>query len=241
MRGEVARVYLLVNTSDAKEIHHDIALVWQVVPAGQEKSMPVTVDVADFYRRIPARAALFEKAIHAAAGGDYSRGITLLSRLVAEDPNDFIAWCRLGSLQILQGSLAEAEKCYLHSIETKPDYFHAFLDLGRLRIARRSYEGAIHVLSRAVKLRPRSADANRLLGESYLQMRQGSRAVDYLNEAIRLDPVRMAEVHLRLAALYDAAQLKDRAAAEYEQFLLKRPAYPDRKQLEEYIRQNRRS
>jgi hypothetical protein len=45
---------------------------------------------------------------------------------------------------------------------------------------------------------------------------------------------------LRLAALYNAAGLKDRAAAEYEQFLAKNPNHPDRKKFEEYIKENKK-
>jgi hypothetical protein len=34
--------------------------------------------------------------------------------------------------------------------------------------------------------------------------------------------------------------MKDKAAAEYEAFLKKKPDYPDRKRLEQYIAQNKR-
>jgi len=43
--------------------------------------------------------------------------------------------------------------------------------------------------------------------------------VPFLYEAIKLDPAGMAEAHLRLAALYNARDMKDKAAAEYEAFL----------------------
>jgi tetratricopeptide (TPR) repeat protein len=72
-----------------------------------------------------------------------------------------------------------------------------------------------------------------------LQLQKGSKAVVYLNEALRLDPEGMAPVHLRLAKLYNAAGMKSKAAGEYEEFLKKRPNYPDRKALEQYITQNK--
>jgi len=50
----------------------------------------------------------------------------------------------------------------------------------------------------------------------------------------------MAQAHLRLAALYNAAAMKSRAAEEFEAFLKKKPDYPDRKTLEEYISQNKK-
>ena len=63
--------------------------------------------------------------------------------------------------------------------------------------------------------------------------------VPYLNEALRLDPDGMAEVHLRLATLYQVAGLPPKAAAEYVAFLKKRPDYRDRRKLEKYIAENR--
>ncbi|MCM3870416.1 MAG: hypothetical protein ND895_06985, partial [Pyrinomonadaceae bacterium] len=59
-------------------------------------------------------------------------------------------------------------------------------------------------------------------------------------EAIKLDPTGMTEAHLRLASLYHAAGLKDKAAIEFEEFLKKKPDYPERKKLEQYIAQNKR-
>jgi tetratricopeptide (TPR) repeat protein len=114
------------------------------------------------------------------------------------------------------------------------------MNLGRLRVARKNYEGAIEPLTAAVGIQPTSADANYYLGESYLQIKKGSKAVGYLNEAIKLDPVGRADAHLRLALLYNAAGLKDRAALEYEEFLKKKPDYPDRKKLESYINANKK-
>jgi tetratricopeptide (TPR) repeat protein len=114
------------------------------------------------------------------------------------------------------------------------------MNLGRLYSAQKKFDAAAEVLARAVKIKPDSADANHLLGETYLQLKKGSLAVGYLNEAIRLDPVGQADVHLRLALLYNAVNMKDKAAAEYEAFLKKRPDYKDRKKLEQYITENKK-
>jgi tetratricopeptide (TPR) repeat protein len=104
----------------------------------------------------------------------------------------------------------------------------------------KQYEPAIDALEKAVKARPTSADANHFLGESYLQIKKGSKAVGYLYEAIRLDPQGKADVHLRIAALYHGAGLKQKAALEYEQFLAKRPDYSDKKRLQQYIADNKK-
>jgi tetratricopeptide (TPR) repeat protein len=104
----------------------------------------------------------------------------------------------------------------------------------------KNYDGAIEALSQAVKVLPASAQANYFLGEAYLQNKKGSLGVGYLNQALKLDPVGMADAHLRLGALYNAAGMKDKAAAEYEEFLKKVPDYQEKKQLQDYITANKK-
>jgi tetratricopeptide (TPR) repeat protein len=159
---------------------------------------------------------------------------------VETDPADFPAWQELGTLYFKQKNYAEADKAYMQAIAKHPNYGSALLSLGRLRIVQKNYDGAIEALLEAVKALPTSAEANYFLGEAYLQNKKGSLAVDYLNQAIKLDPVGMADAHLRLAALYNAAGLKDKAAAEYEEFLKKNPDYQDKKKLEDYITANKK-
>jgi len=43
-----------------------------------------------------------------------------------------------------------------------------------------------------------------------------------------------------LAALYNGAGLKEKAAKEYTEFLKKKPDYADKKKLEQYISRNKK-
>jgi Tfp pilus assembly protein PilF len=137
--------------------------------------------------------------------------------------------------------MGAAEKAYRRAIQERPTFVLALLNLGRLLRNQKRYVESIDPLLGATRARPDSADAHFLLGETYLKVKQGSKAVPQLDEALRLDPRGKAEAHLLLAALYDAVGLKDRAAGEYEQFLLKRPDYPDRKKLKRYISDHRKA
>ena len=139
----------------------------------------------------------------------------------------------------LQKDLEAAENSYVSAIGAKPDHLAALINLGRVRIARKNNEGAIEPLEAALKVDPKSAQANYFLGEAYLALKKGSKAVGYLNAALAIDPVGMADAHLRLGSLYNLAGYKDRAATEYEQFLSKKPDYPEKKKLEEYIQANK--
>ena len=139
----------------------------------------------------------------------------------------------------LEKDLEAAEKSYTSAVQAKPDHVSALVNLGRVRLARKNNEGAIESLEAALKADPKSATANYFLGEAYLALKKGSKAVGYLNEALKLDPMGMADAHLRLGALYNLAGYKDRAAAEYEQFLQKKPDYSERKKLADYIEANK--
>lgn len=238
--NEVARVRVYLAYSYRTDHRQDIGLEMREGPsAGKGRGGAATVSAADFYKRTSANGALFSRAEKAVEKKEYDEAVSLLNQLVQADPKDFAAWTQLGTLLYAQKNHAEAEKAYLRAIEERPTYLPALINLGRLRMARKNFEAAVEVLARAVGAQPKSPTAHFLLGESYLQVKKGSKAVVHLNEAIRLDPQGRAAAHLRLATLYHAAGLKGRAAAEYEQFLAKRPDHPDRKTMEQYIAENK--
>ena len=231
---EVARLRVRVESVYKTDFRQDITLELR---ADGKPGRPETVSAADSYKRTSANKSLFEKAQKATDEKKYDQALTLLSQLVAADPKDFQAWTELGTVHLMRNDVAEAEKAYRRALAERPAFSLALLNLGRLLVAQQKYEAAVEPLTRAVEIHPTSPDANRLLGEAYLQMKKGSKAVPYLNEAARLG---RADAHLRLAALYHAAGMKDRAAAEYRQFLDKEPKHPDREKLQRYIEENKK-
>lgn len=234
---EITRVVVELFAPFKTDFRHDIELEWRANPAEESRKRSGVVSAQAFYKRSPANQTRFDRAEEALNGKKYDEAAAALRQLVSDDPKDFPAWAELGTAYLYQNNAAEAEKAYLRASEVKPDFVLAYLNLGRLRMTQKNYDGAVEILTRAVALQPPSADANFLLGECYLQTKKGSKAVPYLEEAARLG---RADAHLRLATLYDHAGLKDRAAAEYEQFLAARPDYPDRKKLEQYIKENKK-
>jgi len=234
------RVRLYSQPSVGKtDVRHDIEL--ELRPTGVTgKGKAATISADDVYKRTNANQQLFESAEKATNEKKYDQSITGLHQLVENDPKDFQAWTELGTAYLLKDAYDDAEKSYLAAIDARPQFFLANLNLGRLYLGQKKFDKAVELLTSAVKIKPDSADANQLLGEAYLQIKKGSSAVTYLNEAIRLDPQGKAEVHLRLALLYNAAGMKDKAAAEYESFLKKRPDSKDRKKLEDYIKENKK-
>ena len=232
--NEVGRTQIRL-VGQLTDVRQDLGLEWRA-NAGRTNANVVAAD--EFYQRSAANEDRFKKSHEAFDKKDYERAVALLRQIVADDPKDFPAWSELGTSYLAKNNLAEAEAAYVSSIENRPTFFRALLNLGKVRLLKKDFDGAVSTLAEAVKAKPNSAEANYYLGEAYLQTKKGSLAVGYLNEALRLDPKGMAEAHLRLALLYNAVGMKDKAAAEYEQFLQMRPDYPDRKKLEKYIADN---
>jgi len=233
---EIARVRILHGGSPGTEIRQDLELEWRANSSGKKPKVQ-TISAADVYDRGAANKSLFEKAQSAIDRKKYSDAAALLQELLAADPKDFQAWTEMGNVYLLQDKPGDAERAYQHALEERPAFALALLNLGRALVAQKKFEQAITPLTQAVELRRDSADANFLLGEAFLQIKKGSKAVPHLNEAARLG---QADAHLRLAALYNAAGLKSEAATEYEQFLKKKPDYPDRKKLEQYITEQKK-
>lgn len=232
------RLYSQPNVGKT-DTRHDVELAFRPIGvAGPNKA--ATVSAEEMYRRPIANQKLFDLGQKATNEKKYDQAITVLRQLVENDSKDFQAWSELGTAYLLKESYDDAEASYLAALEARPEFFLGNLNLGRLYLSEKKFDKAVEVLSHAVQIKPGSAEANHLLGEAYLQIKKGSLAVRYLNEAIRLDPKGKADVHLRLALLYNAAGMKDKAAIEYESFLQKRPDYPERKKLEQYIADNKK-
>jgi len=233
--NEVARIRVRVQAVYKNDFRQDIILEAKTKAAAPAKA--ATVSAADVYERTSANKSLFGKAQKAAEEKKYDEALDLFTKLVAADEKDFQAWTELGTVQLMKNNVEEAEKDYRRAIQERSSFMLALLNLGRVLSLQKKYEAAIEPLTEAVKASPTSAEANFMLGEAYLQIKKGSKAVPYLTDAAKLGK---AEAHLRLATLYNAAGMKDKAALEYEEFLKQRPDYKDRKTLEQYITDNKK-
>ena len=199
---------------------------------------PGVIAARSGFERNEKNQQLFEAAMAAIKANENGKAMKLFDELLVAEPNDYEAWTEIGTISFKSRANDSAEKAYLKAIEIKKDYFVALLNLGKLYFSDKKFDNAILVLSNAVKVKENSAEAHHFLGESYLQVKKGSLAVGELNKAITLAPVEKADLHLRLAALYDAANLRPRAAEEYKLFLAKRPDHPEKTKLEKYIKEN---
>lgn len=233
-KNEVAQ-HVIVQSS-ASTISQDFFVSWLQIQNSVNKVG--TISAKDFYQRGDENQKLFDKAISAIKDKKNDVAMNLFKQIGKADEKDFVAWTQLGNLYFLDEKFSDAEESYTKALVQKPDYLLALMNLGKVQIANKETDKAIATLTKVVETEPKSADAQHFLGEAYLQAKKGSKAVIYLNEAIRLAPIEKAKIHLRLAALYNGAGLKDRAALEYKQYLEKIPKYQEKEKLEKYIKEN---
>ncbi len=232
---EVGRA--IIASAGSNRFRQDVEFDWNALKGGSMAPAVNVVSARDRYARGSDSEKSFEKAL-AARADDGERALKLFTEIVQKDEKDYNAWMQIGAIQYAAKRMDEARTAYNKAVSLKPDYFLALMNLGKLEYSQKNYDAAIPVFLKAIAADGDSADANHLAGEAYLQIKKGSLAVGYLNKAIELAPVEKAEIHLRLATLYNAAGLKDRAAAEYKAFLEKVKDHPDKKKFEQYIKDN---
>lgn len=235
--NEIARITVDLRSPWLKEVRRDIELEWKLP---KNSTLPGVLSARDTYSRSAKNQKLFTSARQAADKKQYEKASQLFQKITSVDRKDFEVWFELANVHFLQKKLAEAENEYLTAVDLHPKFFLALLNLGRLELSQKHYDVAIQVLQQSVSVQPDSADANYFLGDAYLQTKRGSMAELYFKQAIKLDPIGMAHVHLRLAALYIKAGMRDKASAQYEQFLKKIPDYQDKKKLQAYIAVNKK-
>lgn len=234
---EVASYPLGTLNSPPLSNRQDVILTWNQIGQTSSRRNEV-ISVRNSYSRSEENQKLFEKAIAELEEKKSENSQKLFRQLLEKDPGDFIAWTELGNIYFTKEKFSDSENAYNKAISLKSDFLPALTNLGKLYLAQKKFEQAIEVLTKAHAGASSSADINHYLGEAYLQSKKGSKAVVYLNEAIKLAPVEKAEIHLRLAALYNAAGAKDRAVAEYKMFLEKVPDHPEKSKIEKYISEN---
>jgi len=233
--SEVGRVVVITADSASRTIRQDFELNWEEF---QRQAPPGVISAKDAYPRDPDAAKLFDAAMQSVKEKKYDKAVSQFNDVLSKDPKDFVSWTELGTVFFKKDELDNAEACYFKAIELKKDFTVALLNLGKLYFSRKQYENAILVLSSAVKSDQNSSDAHFYLGECYLQVKKGNQAAFHFNEALRLAPVDKAEARLRLASLYNAAGMKDKAVVEYRAFLEVVKDHPDRAKIEQYIKDN---
>jgi len=217
--------------------YHDISFAWVAAREAMTRRNEV-ISAQNSYERTKENQKDFEKAVAKLREDNGVTSAKMLEALIKNDPNDFVALTELGNIYCNNRRFAEAQPLFEKALALKPDFLNALFGIGRSALGLKANDRAIEALLQAYKLKPDSADINHFLGEAYLQNKQGTLAVKYMRRAMELSPLEKADLHLRIAWLYDAAGAKDLAAEEYKLLLQQKPNFPDKEKLQRYIAEN---
>jgi tetratricopeptide (TPR) repeat protein len=135
--------------------------------------------------------------------------ITLISRALAAEPNEFILHDALGDAYWMRGEGSLAEREWKETLRLQPNFVRAINALGALCAKQGRYDEAETYLQRAILLNPNDADSHLNLGAVYAETGKMDHAEEQFRIAISISPLNLA-AHNVLGKLYfDSGRLKE--------------------------------
>lgn len=134
-----------------------------------------------------ATANALHDAINLIENGRYDRATPLLDRVVATDPQIYLAQYQLGVARARQRNYAKAIEPLRKAIELLPDAGMAHYELGVALFETGDWKMAAAHFEIAVLRMPKSANAHYSLASVYARTDRVSQAVDELRTALALD------------------------------------------------------
>jgi protein O-GlcNAc transferase len=132
--------------------------------------------------------AHFNLAVECLLQGMSDDAATSFGRAIEIQPNNPIAYCKLGEVYTAMGKLEKAESCVRQAIELQPDMATAHHNLGKVLHAQGKHTESIGSYRRALALNPNWAEAHNNLAISLMDQGNISEAQRHFREAIALKP-----------------------------------------------------
>jgi protein O-GlcNAc transferase len=172
-------------------------------------------------------------------------------RILAAEPNLFLAYNNLGLVLKEQGKTEEAVACYRHALGLKPDFVEALNNLGLVLREQGRLDEAVACCRRAAELKPQAAEPYNNLGNALKDQGKLDEAISFYRRSLEARPD-YAEAHNNLGNAFKDQGRLDEAVACYRRALELRPdyaeahnnlgtVYKDRGELQEAITCHRRA
>lgn len=124
----------------------------------------------------------------------------------------------LGMIAEKLGNIDAAREAYGQALQEDLGYAPAHLAISNLDLAKHDTAAALSEMETATQVAPYDGYMAFLYGKTLLLAEKDQQALDQFKRAATLEPY-YAEPHVFLAAIYDNAEYKDEARAEYSKFL----------------------
>jgi tetratricopeptide (TPR) repeat protein len=154
--------------------------------------------------------------------GDWHDDITLLSRALATEPNEFILHDALGDTYWLHGDWARAEHEWKESLRIQPDFFRPINALGALCAKQQRYAEAEDYFRRAMAIAPTDADAHLNLGGVYAEQGRMNQAEEQFKLALEIAPLNVTAHNVLGKLYYDSGRLSE-AEQQFRQSIAVEP------------------
>ncbi len=145
--------------------------------------------------------------------GRLQTSITLLRKVVADDPQVIDAWFNLGNVHVRLGQHQEAIGYFRAALALKPDYDLALINMANAYRALGQDDEALAGYEHYLRVDPKNAWVQYQAGEIHLDHGRVDRATDFFAAALSIDP-KVAPARVALGAV--AITRGDGAAAERE-------------------------
>jgi tetratricopeptide (TPR) repeat protein len=149
---------------------------------------------------------------------DWRDDVTLFSRTLATEPDEFILHDALGDAYWIRGEEAQAEREWKETLRINPAFVRPVIALGTLYAKQGRYGEAKAYLQRGILLNPGDAEAHLSLGAVYAETGSLDLAEDQFRAALAIAPLNFA-AHNVLGKLYFDSGRLDRAEQEFRQSL----------------------
>lgn len=119
----------------------------------------------------------------------FDRSLAYYERLCTiDEPDNALAWYRLGELYAQRGRWHEAEAAYARAVVLKSTYFDAFIGLGTARLELGLWQQALMAYDNALLVRPN--DPKAMLNRGVVLYRRGMipEAIEQWNRILKIDP-----------------------------------------------------
>ncbi len=114
--------------------------------------------------------------------------ITMLQRVVKEDPKVIDAWFMLGNEYFKAGKFPEAITQFRHALDLKPDYDLAIINMANAYRRMGKDDAALAGYERYVMIDPKNAFVRYQIGEIYMDQGNFARAEPEFVQALAIDP-----------------------------------------------------
>jgi tetratricopeptide (TPR) repeat protein len=185
---------------------------------------------AEFEQATRDREADWELTLNFAAFltemGNLPRAISLIEKVVKQEPHIFSARCQLGQLELRRGRIAEARIHYETIIKFSPDYTEAHYGLAETLAADGFFESALKIYADRIKRDPTPAKSLEKMAGFLARQNKVDEAMTCLEQALAINP-ESASAHANLGDVLTELGRQTEARSHYETALRLRPGWQD--------------